>query len=490
MNKEKKVNILENTEQINSNRQEQQNDLKKSIKQTLILQQKVDDSEIDENKKCVCGGIFYKGIYNFKDIIVCNKCHRVKFFKSSIKDNSIKNNNPKKISFKDIQTEKNNNNYNNNNMNNINNFNNINKVYKKPVIKLGFDISKSMVKGKSPFKQLERNKINLLNSTDLTFRSLLKSYYNTINNKREKKKEEEEKDNKINNNKNKKINEFSSDLNMNEYKMIKLIGSGSYSNIYLVENYKSKKQYAAKKIITDGENELEKIKMEIEIIKTLSELNEEEKKFFVPIYKYSIKKLDVTSYSIYFLMPLAISDWGKEIKDKNKFFKEDFLLKILKNFSHGLSIMQYKNIAHRDIKPQNILIMNNGDYLICDFDESIIVKKAYSTFDVRGTEMFICPILHNCVFNGIKKAKINIYKSDIYSLGLCFVYAMTKNLEVIKKIKRCNDDNLNKNLIINNFAGDEKFSNYFIDIIIQMIAYNEKERLDCINLDKLINNKE
>ena len=91
-------------------------------------------------------------------------------------------------------------------------------------------------------------------------------------------KEEEEKDNKNNNKMNKNISELSSDLNMNEYKMIKLIGSGSYSNIYLIENYKSKKQYAAKKIITDGENELEKIKMEIEIIKTLSELNEEEKK--------------------------------------------------------------------------------------------------------------------------------------------------------------------------------------------------------------------
>ena len=488
MNKEKEGIILENIEQTNSKRKEKQNDLKQSIKQALILQEKVNNSEIEENKNCVCGGIFYQGIYDSKDIIVCNKCHRVKFFKRSIIDNSIKNNNQKKIIFKDIPTDKNNINYNNNN-NNKNNNNN-NKIYKKPLLKLGLDLSKSMVKEKSTFKQLERNKINLLNSTDLTFRSLLKSYYNTINNKKEIIKEEEEKDNKNNNKMNKNISELSSDLNMNEYKMIKLIGSGSYSNIYLIENYKSKKQYAAKKIITDGENELEKIKMEIEILKTLSELNEEDKNFFVPIYKYSIKKLDITSYSIYFLMPLAISDWGKEIKDKNKFFKEDFLLKILKKLSHGLSIMQYKNIAHRDIKPQNILIMNNGDYLICDFDESILVKKAYGSFDVRGTEMFICPILHNCVFNGVKKAKINIYKSDIYSLGLCFVYAMTKNLEVIKKIKRCNDDSLNKNLIINNFAGDEKYSNYFIDIIIQMIAYNEKERLDCINLDKLLNNKE
>ena len=81
MNKAKEGIILENIEQTNSKRKEKQNDLKQSIKQALILQQKVDNSEIEENKNCVCGGIFYKGIYNFKDIIVCNKCHRVKFLK-------------------------------------------------------------------------------------------------------------------------------------------------------------------------------------------------------------------------------------------------------------------------------------------------------------------------------------------------------------------------------------------------------------------------
>ena len=188
-------------------------------------------------------------------------------------------------------------------------------------------------------------------------------------------------------------------------------------------------------------------------------------------------------------MPLAICDWGKEIEKKDKFYSEDFLLKILKNFSNGLSIMQYKNIAHRDIKPQNILIMKNGDYLICDFDESIFVKKAYGTFDVRGTEMYICPILQNCVYSGIKKTKINIYKSDVYSLGLCFVYAITKNFDVIKKIKKCNNDNINKNLIVNNIVGNEKFSDFFIEILIQMIAFNEKDRLDFIQLNNLVNPK-
>ena len=453
---------LKNSE--NNNEKKKEKDLKKSIKIALAKKEKVEESEKEENKKCGCGGIFYKGTYNLKSIIVCNKCHRIKLYKSSLKDtanNNNNNNNPKKIIFKDIQTEN-------------------NKIYKKPLVKLGIDLSKSMVKENSPYKQLTRNKINLLNSAqDLTFRSLLKSYYN--NSLTQEKKYEEENE--------KSINELSNDLNMNEFKLLKLIGSGSYANIYLVENYKSKIQYAAKKIITDGENELEKIKMEIEIIKALKELNTEKNNFFVPIYKYCLKKLDVTSYSVFFLMPLAICDWGKEIEKKDKFYSEDFLLKILKNFSNGLSIMQYKNIAHRDIKPQNILIMKNGDYLICDFDESIFVKKAYGTFDVRGTEMYICPILQNCVYSGIKKTKINIYKSDVYSLGLCFVYAITKNFDVIKKIKKCNNDNINKNLIVNNIVGNEKFSDFFIEIIIQMIAFNEKDRLDFIQLNNLVNPK-
>ena len=186
-------------------------------------------------------------------------------------------------------------------------------------------------------------------------------------------------------------------------------------------------------------------------------------------------------------MSLAYSDWGKEIEKKDKFYSENFLFSILKHLAKGLSLMQHKNIAHRDIKPQNILIMDNENYLLCDFDESIFIKRAYDAYDVRGTQMFICPILQNCIFTGMKKAKINIYKSDIYSLGLCFVYAITKNFEVIKKIKKNHDDFLNKNIIINNIAGNKKLSDNFIEILMKMIAYNEKDRFDCIDLDKTLN---
>ena len=148
-------------------------ELKKAIKMALALRTKVDENELAENKNCLCGGHFLKGIYNFKDIIVCDTCHRAKFFKVSDlkkgnfrKDLSLsKNNEPKKIFF---------------NLNNIENKNieKNNSVYRKPVVKLGFDLSKSMSKDKSQFEKLEKKRGNLLNSVqDLTFRTLLKNYY-------------------------------------------------------------------------------------------------------------------------------------------------------------------------------------------------------------------------------------------------------------------------------------------------------------------------
>ena len=494
--------VLSSNSQVKINHNKN-SELKKAIKMALALKTKVDEYESEENKKCICGGHYLKGIYNYKDIIVCDTCHRTKFFKSIIekkyensrRDYSLnQNEQPKKLFYsKNIEI------YNKNNIKN-------NSVYKKPIVKLAFDLSRSLSKNKSSIEQYEKKKGNLLNTVnDLTFRSLLKNYHaNTIDTQKESSKNNEvnnnsnynNDNNKNNNNENdnnnnnendkNEYNELTSDLNMNEYKMLKLIGNGSYANIYLVEHIKTKIQYAVKKIITDGENELEKIKSEINIIKALQELDKE-KKYFIHIYKYSIKKLDITSYSIYLLMPLAISDWGKQIQNNKIFFNEKTLIKILKNCSSGLSIIQYKNIAHRDIKPQNILIMKNGNYLLCDFDECIFVKKAYSSFDIRGTEMFMSPILENSVFSGNKKVKFNIYKSDVYSLGLCFVYAITKEFDILNKIRKCSNDDMNKNLILNNIAGDEEYSNNFINIIMKMIAYNEKDRVDCIQLNSLVN---
>ena len=479
--------------------------LKNSVKMALTTRNKVDENEDENNRFCECGGSFLKGIYNEKEIIVCERCLKIKYFKSKIKKHSLRrsldcktdnfrkialNQNipilkkhklagkiykkpiPQKFNF-DIVTNS------QNNVANLNDYNenNLYTNYQNDNISK-FSIDDIQIKNINNNEVKKRQKKRFLNSVP-DFRTLLKNFYsNTVEYKNEEKEDYEEE-------KSKSIT-ITDDLNINAFKLIKLIGNGSYANIYLVQEYKTKKKYAFKKIIVDGEREIEKAKNQIEVLKVLSELDDESKKSILEIYKYCIKKLDITSYCVYFLMPLAKTDWLKQIEDENMIYSEEQLIEILIHLSRALSIMQYKNIAHRDIKPQNILIMENGEYKIADFDESIFVKKAYNYFEIKGTEMFLCPLLHNCLFSGSKRIKINVYKSDIYSLGLCFVYAITKNLDLLQDIKNCSNDNKNKNDIFTCPNVQIEYSEEFKDLLMKMIAFNEKDRLDSIELYSIV----
>ena len=292
----------------------------------------------------------------------------------------------------------------------------------------------------------------------------------------------------INTNNNNSENAIMDNLNMNEFKIKNLIGSGSYANIYRVEEIKTGEKSSIKKLIADGEEDLNKFKNQINILNNLDLLSPLNIYNILPIYKYCIKKLDATAYSIYFNMPLCDCDWNKNILNKNFVYTEQILTEILHTLSTCLNFMQKKGIAHRDIKPQNILILRD-EYYLCDFDESIFVKKDYDYYDIKGTEMYMSPKLYEEVQKGSTQVKINIYKSDAYSLGCCFVYALTKNLDLIMDIKLKKNDEENIKLIKENIFHKELiYSEKFLNIIFKLISYNEDDRFDFIDLEKEVNN--
>ena len=119
-------------------------------------------------------------------------------------------------------------------------------------------------------------------------------------------------------------------------------------------------QYALKKIIACSESSIKKIKNELKILldiqNSFSQLN------VVSIYGITSQQLDITTHALYVLMELASSDWEKEILERKKlkqYYSEYELMSILFSLVKSLSILQQKNISHRDIKPQNILIFKD-----------------------------------------------------------------------------------------------------------------------------------
>ena len=281
------------------------------------------------------------------------------------------------------------------------------------------------------------------------------------------------------------------DLSMSDYKIISIINSSSFSTVYKVQELTSKKYFAIKKTIFLSKSNLEKWKKQLGLLQILNHAYFFDAINILPLIQYGIKKLDNMSYAIYELMPLAETDLDKKISKSLNNLTQIKLIKILKQLINALCYMQEKGIAHRDIKPGNIFEIN-GDYYIGDFDQSIKVNiKKNNLYDIeeeiKGSEAFLSPILYEALIKNKKREKHNLFKSDVYSLGLCFVYALTKNLFVLRKIKEIKSRDKIKLFILQNiFEKKFEINNTFLDVIAKMITMDEKFRPDFIELNNLI----
>ena len=274
-------------------------------------------------------------------------------------------------------------------------------------------------------------------------------------------------------------------INENEYDYLKPIGEGTYGVVYLVENIQTSEQYALKKIICRDYNELIKHKNELELIFSVKHEN------ILKLYGVQFKYLDETTSAIYVLMELAQNDWNKEIKRRilaRKYYKEYELIQILKQIIKGFLFLQDKNIAHRDIKPQNILLFPNNVYKIADFGEAKFVKNIAEQSTLRGSELYMSPLLYKGYKYNQKNVLHNPFKSDVFSLGYCLLYAMSLNLKVLEVVRELTTM---KSIIssISKYIAKNKYSEKLINIVYKMIEPNEDLRFDfedlSVELEKL-----
>ena len=280
------------------------------------------------------------------------------------------------------------------------------------------------------------------------------------------------------------LREPSETINLMEFKVVKEIGEGTFGKIFQVIWIINNKVYALKKEILS----------DLDGVKVRQHRNETIRNFIKNSNCLGVVKLygNLTipmgnQFQYYELMELCERDFEQEIKARssyNRFYTEAEMHGVMLQLISTLSFLQKNHITHRDIKPQNILI-SNGIYKLCDFGDIRIMKRDGIVVQrVRGSELYMSPILFNGLRAKAYQVRHNTYKSDVFSLGMCFLLAACLSYDGLVDIRELADMN-QKALILNKYLG-RRYSQKLIKILLLMLQTEEVNRPDFITLENAI----
>jgi p38 MAP kinase len=179
-----------------------------------------------------------------------------------------------------------------------------------------------------------------------------------------------------------------------DYNQHEKIGSGTYGNVYVIENKMSGKKYALK-IFEDTPLLVHRCTVaELDILIRLRNSYG----IINPIAIYMLGTVSV-------VLPLGtdLESWSSSNRLDRKIFK-----KILHDILLGLHTMHSASIIHRDVKPSNIVILESGDFNLIDLG---MCKVFGGTLGHQvQTQSYRCPEIY------MHKEKYDS-KIDIWSLG-------------------------------------------------------------------------
>lgn len=191
------------------------------------------------------------------------------------------------------------------------------------------------------------------------------------------------------------------------YRLEKLLGRGAYSEVWLANDEKIGGAQVALKIFAPAtgldDDGLDMFAREFSLVIGVSDTN-----ILKPLHYDSFERMP------YLVLPYCKN--GSVKKNIGK-MSEPEAWKLISDVAKGLQTLHSMTppIIHQDIKPDNIMVSDNGHYMITDFGvsthlHSTLRKSIGSDFDNGGTRAYMAP-------ERFSRHKTPVMASDVYSLG-------------------------------------------------------------------------
>ena len=249
------------------------------------------------------------------------------------------------------------------------------------------------------------------------------------------------------------------EVKLEDFKILKVIGRGSFGKVCLVEYLPTNEIFAMKSLKKDiliEEEQIESTLLEKEILQNIDH------QFLCKLIFYF-----QTEDRIFFVMPfLSGGELFQHLK-KFKRFSEEMVRFYGAQIAIALQYLHDKKIIYRDLKPENILLDEKGYLCLVDFGMAKKLEYNKKALSFCGTPEYLAP--------EIIKGEGYDENIDWWSLGIILY-------EMICGVPPFYDDNLNKiyYLIQNtevSFPHNIYLSDDVKDIIFNLLKKDVKERL-------------
>ena len=272
--------------------------------------------------------------------------------------------------------------------------------------------------------------------------------------------------------------------------LIKFLGKGAFGEVYLSQKKNSNKYFATKRIsreIADRPKFQKYLINELDILKSLDN-------------PHIVKLEEVKKSKNYYYIVMEYINGGglseclnKYIKKNDKPFSEEIIQYLMRQIIEALDYIHDKNIIHRDLKLDNIMVnfdnesdkenldMMKAKVKIIDFGFAVLLKKDNLANTAVGSPINMDPIILE-KYKGIRdKSTTYDTKADIWSIGtVCYELLTGKavfdaeNLEdLVGKVKK------------GTYHVPVTSSNEVVTFLKHMLVYDSNERLSAKELLKL-----
>lgn len=198
----------------------------------------------------------------------------------------------------------------------------------------------------------------------------------------------------------------------NRYELLELIGRGGMANVYKAKCHRLNRLVAIKILksdLADSEEFRRRFHDESLAVAQLSHAN--------IVSVYDVSRSDELDYIVMELIDGITLKQYMERRGKMDWREAlHFIIQIMRGLSHAHS----RGIIHRDIKPQNIMVLRDGSVKVADFGIACLADSQTVTQEALGSVHYISPEQ--------ARGDRTDARSDIYSAGVVLYEMLTGRL--------------------------------------------------------------